>query len=197
MLTSEKILVLAPHADDEICCAGFIQKIIQEGKEVKLVALANSNDSCQDHSEALAAWEILGIEDWTICEFHARNMKQDQREIGDYLYKIVRPDLVLMPSPGDVHQDHKAISEIAQAVFKYSSILFYEHFFNDSSFKPGLWVSLLDIYMERKLQALRCYGSQLFRRSLNEEAINSLAILRGGQCGSRYAEAFAVSRLKL
>ena len=48
--------------------------------------------------------------------------------------------------------------------------------------------------LEKKVEALLCYKSQLHRSYINENFVYSLATVRGVQAGTQYAEAFEVVR---
>jgi N-acetylglucosamine malate deacetylase 1 len=58
-------------------------------------------------------------------------------------------------------------------------------------------VSLDQVHVAKKLEALARYRSQQHRHYLNEELIRGLASVRGSQIGSQYAEAFEVMRVIL
>ena len=106
----------------------------------------------------------------------------------------LKPTLVFLPSPTDIHQDHQVISEEGIRAFKHVSILGYEMPWNNLSFNTRSFIRLEDKYLEKKVEALKEYNSQAHRTYLNENFIKSLATTRGVQIGVRYAEVFEVIR---
>ena len=62
-------------------------------------------------------------------------------------------------------------------------------------FESRCFISLMKKHVEKKIEALRCYESQKHRDYLTEDAIWSIARLRGTQLEGGYAEAFEVMRL--
>ena len=67
-----KIMILAPHADDEIIgCGGTIAKAISQGEEVYIIIATNANIGAPElfneqaiikvREEALKAHEFLGV----------------------------------------------------------------------------------------------------------------------------------------
>jgi hypothetical protein len=77
-----------------------------------------------------------------------------------------------------------------------SSIICYEMPWNHLSFNTQLFVRLDKHHIERKMDLLKHYKSQLElqRPYFSEEFIYGLAKTRGIQCNSEYAEAFEVLR---
>ena len=112
------------------------------------------------------------------------------------LKKGIQPDLVLVPSSFDVHQDHRVIYEEALRAFKPSASIFgYEHPWNNYMFSTDVFVRLQKRDIQKKIEALNQYKSQHSRPYFNKDYIKSLAITRGVQCNSQFAEAFELLRL--
>jgi N-acetylglucosamine malate deacetylase 1 len=86
------------------------------------------------------------------------------------------------------------ISEEGLRAFKNSSILGYEMPWNNVSFNTRAFVKLEQHHIQKKVEALLCYKSQLHRPYVNENFMLSLATVRGVQMGAQYAEAFEVVR---
>ena len=106
----------------------------------------------------------------------------------------VRPELVLVPSVHDIHQDHGTIANEAIRAFKNVSMLGYEMPWNNLSFETTSFVLLDEADVARKIEALSCYESQRNRPYASADFLRSLARTRGTQIGTTYAEAFQVIR---
>ena len=113
------------------------------------------------------------------------------------LNEEIQPDLVFLPSKDDTHQDHKVISDEGFRAFKKTSILGYEIPWNNLTFNTNAFCLLEKKHVDKKIESLREYISQMNRSYINEELILSLAKTRGGQIGHKYAETFEAIRLIL
>jgi len=106
----------------------------------------------------------------------------------------LKPELVLLPSTNDTHQDHQTISQEGFRAFKKVSMVGYEVPHNNLSFSTNLFVVLEEKHMGKKVEALERYKSQSGKAYISEDFIRSLARVRGTQIGIKYAEAFEVIR---
>jgi len=201
------ILVLAPHTDDgEFGCGGSIAKFIEEGKDVFYVAFSTAEDSVPEgyprnilEIEVREATKLLGINpnNLIIYKFQVRKLNYVRQELLEELVKIrneISPDLVFIPSPNDLHQDHYTVAMEGMRAFKQISILGYELPWNNITFHTQSFIKLEERHIIKKIEALKAYKSQQNRFYANEEFIRSLAITRGTQISVRYAEAFEVIR---
>ena len=205
----EKILVLSPHTDDgEIGAGASIARFIEEKKEVFYVAFSSCEASVPSNFpedilkiECRRATKVLGIDlkKVFLLEYEVRTFPLHRQEILDDMIELnekINPDLVLVPSSNDIHQDHQTIYQEALRAFKKtSSIWGYEHPWNNLSFTTDVFVGLEDRHIEKKIEAMKQYNSQSFRSYFNENYIKSLAYARGTQVGYPYAEAFEMIRL--
>lgn len=203
----KKILVLAPHTDDgEFGCGGSIARFLDEGNEVYYAALSTAKESVPDglpsdilEKEVKIATQRLGIdaERLFIYSFLVRKLSYVRQEVLEELVslkKSLQPDMVLMPSPNDLHQDHYTVSMEGQRAFKQTTILGYEIPWNNITFRTQSFVRLEDRHVEKKVYAIDAYNSQKMRQYATPEFIRSLAKTRGVQIGAEYAEAFEVIR---
>jgi N-acetylglucosamine malate deacetylase 1 len=205
-----KVLVLAPHTDDgELGVGGSIVKMINAGVEVYYAAFSTAAQSVPAgfpkdilKTEVKSATQKLGIDPsrLIIFDYEVRKLNYSRQEILEDLVKLrndINPDLVLLPSLADIHQDHSTIAQEGLRAFKQKTILGYELIWNNLTFSTSCFVKLDKSHIQTKCAALREYSSQKHRDYLSEEFIFSLAKTRGVQIGSEYAEAFEVIRLIL
>ena len=127
------------------------------------------------------------VEERVRClDFEVRDFPRDRQRLLDAMIKIrdeVKPDLVLLPSSHDTHQDHRTVHDEGIRAFKFVSMLGYEVPWNNLSFDTTSFVFLEEEDVAKKVEALRCYRSQSKRPYANEEFIRSLARTRGTQIG--------------
>lgn len=203
----KKCLVLAPHTDDgEFGCGASIVKLLSQGVEVFYAAFSIAEESVPDpypkdilSREVRAAMHELGVKEDNLLlyKYKVRNFAHKRQDILEdlvYLNRHLSPDLVFMPSINDLHQDHTTIANEGLRAFKRHTILCYEIPWNNIVFMNNCYISFSDIELKSKINALMCYESQMDRAYASEEFIRSLAVTRGTQIGSKYAEVFEVIR---
>jgi RimJ/RimL family protein N-acetyltransferase/LmbE family N-acetylglucosaminyl deacetylase len=209
-LTKSPILVLCPHTDDgELGCGGFISKCREQNLEIWYAAFSNAWQSLPKGlpkdtllTEVRAATRSLGIDEdhLLLYDFPVRKFDEFRQDILETLVKLraqLQPQLVLIPSLRDLHQDHCVIAMEATRCFKTISILSYEMPWNNISFSSDCFVRLEDRHVQAKINALHCYKSQGHRTYLTEEAIRAQLLTRGIQLTGGHAECFEVVRWML
>ncbi len=212
-----RTMVVAPHPDDEaLGCGGLLLRRKSEGSKLAwVIATQMSNNSSSHQSEfEIRSFEIeevakkFGFEEIFQLEFETT--KLDTVPIGVLVKKIAslieifQPTEILIPHPGDVHSDHRIVSEAAMSSIKWfrspsiSRVLAYEtlsetnfNLVRDSQFLPNFYVNISE-FINEKIQILNLYKSEIgvhpFPRSTT--AVESLAKLRGSASGFQAAEAF-------
>ena len=203
----KNIYVLSPHTDDgELGAGGTISKLIDLGANVYYFAFSTAEKSVPKgfkknvlKTEVINATAKLGIkkENVVIYNYEVRKLNYVRQEILEDLIKHknrLKPDLVLMPSLADVHQDHATIAQEGLRAFKNSTILGYELIWNNLTFNTTSFVNLDEKHIQQKCDALKEYKSQAKRNYMSEDFIFSLAKIRGVQIGSKYSESFEVIR---
>lgn len=136
-LADQKILVLAPHCDDETLGAGgLIQQAKNQNSQIRVAIVTDCNKSkigTTRKSESTTALNELGVESqniifWNFLEKEtAKTSNPDglslsqaiDREIADY-----QPTLIVSPHPDDTHIDHKSTAEAVRKLVqqKYGNI---------------------------------------------------------------------------
>jgi len=203
----KKVFILAPHTDDgELGCGGITSKLIEIGADIYYFAFSTADTSVPEgfskdilKTEVKNATEKLGIkkENVIIYNYQVRKLNYARQEILEDLIRHrsdLKPDLVLMPSLNDIHQDHSTIAQEGLRAFKNTTILGYELIWNNLTFNTTSFVKLDKKYIQAKSDALKEYKSQGNRDYMSEEFIFALAKTRGVQIGSEYAESFEVIR---
>jgi N-acetylglucosamine malate deacetylase 1 len=202
-----RTLILSPHTDDaEFGCGGFIAKSVEQGHELFLLVFSLCEQSVPRHlpkdvlaKELYDSTNLLGIpKNHVFTEsLPVRIFLEYRQHILDTMIRIrddIKPDLVIMPSLNDTHQDHNVVSNEGFRAFKRNSILGYEMPWNNLTITTQAFCVLEEHHIEKKLAAIKCYDSQANRMYSEPDFIKGLARTRGVQCGRRYAEAFEVYR---
>ena len=203
----ERALVLCPHTDDELGCAGLILRLLEHQVQVMFYALSRCEasvphpypeDTLELECRRATAALCLPEDQVKILRYPVRHFPQYRQDILELFVRINReynPQLVIMPSSFDNHQDHATVYQEGFRAFKHSIMLGYELPQNLISFSNTAFVTLSELHLSQKIAALSKYESQSFRPYTSAEFISSLAKVRGTQCNALYAEAYEVVRL--
>ena len=129
------VLVLAPHTDDgELGAGGTIAKLIEGGADVYYAAFSTAEQSVPEgfpkdilKTEVKNATFRLGIkpENLIIYNYEVRKLNYVRQEILAGLIQLrkrINPDLVLLPSLNDIHQDHSTVAQEGLRAFKQRTI---------------------------------------------------------------------------
>ncbi|HWK57529.1 MAG TPA: PIG-L deacetylase family protein [Parapedobacter sp.] len=216
----KKVLVLAPHADDEILgCGATMARHIQQGDKVWVAVMTNASSGAPElfskevvdsiRKEALSAHEYLGVTETFFYEYPAPQLEAyPSYRIANSINELIRQNEITtlyIPFRGDAHKDHAVIFNAAltaarpinncpvKEIFAYETLSETEWAapFGDDAFIPNTFIDVSD-FIDRKLEAMAYFGSQLksVPHPRSLEIIRSLAQVRGSTIGVHYAEAF-------
>ena len=204
---SRKILIIAPHADDEVLgVGGTIQKHIQHGDIVDVVIVCDRESTHDQKSYADQANTILGVNDVTWLGFPDEcvdNMMRDLIKKIETKYNELKPDIVYICNGDDVNTDHQIIHRacvvVCRSIQNHSprQVLVYEVPSSTTqslpkTFQPNYYVSLTEDDVNTKCEAMHAYKCELrdFPNPRNSRGIKVYAQYRGMECNSMYAECF-------
>ncbi|MFM8454716.1 MAG: PIG-L deacetylase family protein [Gammaproteobacteria bacterium] len=206
----ETILFISPHTDDsELGAGGALIKFLNEGKKVYVAAFCSAKESLKQYDkpenllslEFYAGMNFLGLpkDHCFLFDFPLRDFSKCRQIILDRLIELkntIKPDLVIIPSKNDIHQDHSVVHIESIRAFKDTSIWCYELPWNQMKFEGTCYIKLDNEIVNKKIKLLGHYKSQIEinRPYFQEEFIRSLARIRGCQSFTDYAEAFEIIR---
>ena len=209
-----KVLVFAPHNDDEVLgVGGTIARLAREGHKITVCEATSGPKYEMMQREAREAHKVLGASASVFLNLPVNGLRNmPQTEINQAVAEAVnavQPDLAFLPHQGDMHTDHSALAMAAMVALRPVScpsvrrIYAYETLSEtewntptvENAFLPNTWVDISSD-IETKLEAMRCYRSQLraFPHPRSEQAILALARLRGSTVCVPCAEAFMLIR---
>ena len=220
----KKILILSPHCDDEILgCGGTIPKYSKKGYDINELILTNANKGAPEiyppeeieklRKEAEIANNLIGTNRLFFEDLPAINLNNYPiykiTNIIDKYIKEINPEVILMPSANDIHDDHKIIFKAAKVSMRpnkksnLKKILSYEVLseteWNEDgkSFNPNYFVTLKKADIKKKVNAFLKYKSQVkkFPHPRSKEAIINLSKVRGSQAFVEFAEAYKVEKI--
>jgi LmbE family N-acetylglucosaminyl deacetylase len=204
----KKVLILGAHTDDgEIGAGATISRFCREGKEVHYVAFSICEESIPEEfpsditsKEIINAGSKLGIpkDNIEILRYKVRKLPESRQDILEHMIRLrkkIQPDLVLLPSSYDIHQDHNTIYNEGVRAFKKTNILGFELPWNNLDISNRCFIEVQEEDLKNKVDSILEYNSQSFRTYTNEEYIKSLLIVRGNQVDLDLAETFEVIRV--
>jgi LmbE family N-acetylglucosaminyl deacetylase len=209
-IQSKHALFLSAHADDtEFGCGGLIQKLIAAGTKVTSLVFSIAEEAADTSKyprdirrhECEAAAKVLGIKDLQILSFPVRTFPSCRQQILQAIVDIRNEndfDLVLTHWLEDIHQDHQVVAVESLRAFKggESTVMSYEVPLDCQSFSPNVFVPLTESEVERKIEAIWCYQSEVARRNyFSKDMIRSALGYRGPFARTIYAEAFELKIL--
>jgi N-acetylglucosamine malate deacetylase 1 len=212
VISPQRVLVMSPHTDDaELGCGGTMARWIEEGAELFTAAFSTAETSLPPGSkpyrlkdECHAALDELGVpkENRFVYDFPVRELGYHRQEVLEEMVDLARtvaPEVVLVPSGADLHQDHAVVHQESVRAFRYTTMLGYELPWNHITFSTEAFVVLEEQHIRRKWAALMKYDSQveIKRPYFRYEAIEAMARVRGLQVKAGFAEAFELIRIRL
>lgn len=216
-----KMLVIAPHPDDEMLgVGGTIIRNIAEGNEVYICIVTKGGPPLfpsdvveKTRSEARTCHEAIGVKETIFLNYPSVKLEKENRyEINGKILEIIqriRPDEAFIPHRGDMQLDHQIVVDASMVALrpkythKVKRIYAYETLSEtgwniptvQNDFIPNVYVDI-SAYLSQKLQAVKIYQSQLseFPNPRSIEAVEALAKYRGCSVNVKAAEAFMLIR---
>src|SRR5947208_10863391 len=117
-LRGERLLILAPHPDDEVIgCGGLLALHLREGRQVRVVIVtdgAEAGDITVREDESKLGLLLFGDVVPEFLHFRDRHLSEESDALANRLREILtdfKPDLIAVPSPVEIHPDHAALSK--------------------------------------------------------------------------------------
>lgn len=216
-----KVLVIAPHMDDEaLGCGGTICRHTENGDQVIVVFAAcriydhrfDSAKNRREKAHAARAQKVLGYDHAVYLDLPDERLDAALQDViiplEEQVHKI-KPDIVYIPFRGDNNQDHRAVFHAARVALRPAAAPFVKALYMyevpssteqspplpENVFAPNYYVAIQK-YLHRKLKAVACYETEKrpFPHPRSPEAIRILAQRRGIEAGIECAEAFMMVR---
>lgn len=213
----KKILVIAPHGDDEVLgCGGYLLQQSKEGAEIHIIlGTIGGTDKRQSFDVRLIESKAVAkrIKAHLVYLYPNMDALLDTLPSRDIITRLdeeidkVRPDEIFVNYRSH-HQDHIKMYDCAIASIRlregYSPrlVALYEYpFVTDGMdlIKGGkMYCNITDV-IDEKVALFNLYASQIRQTPspLNEQGIKKLASIRGMECGMEYAEKYYIQKMIL
>jgi LmbE family N-acetylglucosaminyl deacetylase len=191
MSSAKRVLVIAPHADDEtLGVGGTIARHVAAGDEVHVAVVTGHGEEPHPlwpralwdriRGEAARAMDVLGVKHLHFDEIPAalvadQPVHRVNGVVGTLIDKV-RPEILFVPFLNDLHKDHREIFHAASVAWRTSSecgrgikaVYCYEvqseTHWNAPYLETGFTPNTwieIGAHLETKLRALACYESQV------------------------------------
>lgn len=223
MPTTHRVLVVAPHADDEVLgCAGSLLRRRSEGAQVGWLLMTevslsdgwNAGQITERQQEIAQVRDLLGISPENLFELKFEAARLDQVPMVELIGRVsdvfsrFSPEEVMVPHYGDIHSDHRVCFDAVAACTKWfrypfvRRVLAYEtpsetdfSLRQRDAFLPNYYLDISS-FLEQKIVLTNIYKGEFGSHPFPRSRTNirALAEIRGAQSGFHFAEAFQLLR---
>src|SRR5262245_49438027 len=172
-LRGERLLVLAPHPDDEVIgCGGLVALHLREGRQVRVVVATDggqAGEPAERQRESRAALASLGPATVEFLGFPDRHLAAGA-DVAAALRKELlelKPDLIAVPGAIEIHPDHLALARAFCDLIAADATLFADlavarvAFYEVSHpLRPNALVDITSV-AEKKYAAMAMHATQL------------------------------------
>ena len=214
-MTNKSILAVFPHGDDEVLgMGGALYRLSKNNNVTVIICRGEENERTnKQYKDIDKAKEILGYQNlikFNLTEKYMSSNKLDVFKMLEEQTSLINPDILFIPFWGDIHQDHLYVYESmirTSRVWGFSNIKqifcceiisstdqgFYQQ---GNRFNPNFYFKLTKEDVDKKIEALRCYSSEINidPHPRSEKGILARAMQRGSESKMDFAEAFMCIR---
>lgn len=216
------LCIAAHPDDEVLGVGGTLAKHAAAGDEVDVLLLGDGEMARHEtetpaakergearRDEARAAGDALGVESVTVLDYWGNQLDDvaliDVVRDVETMIEESRPDVIYTHHYGDLNVDHQLVARAARTAarpladspvdrllsFETPSATEWAMPTADTAFRPTVFIDI-DDHLDRKLDAIEVYGSEMRERPhpRNAESIRHNARLWGDRCGLPAAEPF-------
>lgn len=199
----ETVLCIGAHPDDiELGCGALIADIVDQTNVICVTLSDNQqnpqlNNLVAEHDASMA---ILGVkpENAILHDFTTRRFQAARQEILEVMIDLkntYHPEVVLVHTSQDIHQDHQTVTEEALRAFRGTTLLGFDVLRSSHGFFPHFLVQVSERAVRTKIQALKAYKTYANKYYFDENIIHATAIRHGALAERPFAEGFDILRI--
>jgi LmbE family N-acetylglucosaminyl deacetylase len=204
-MNSKKILIIAPHADDEILgCGGVISREYRHS-DIHVVVVCNRVTEVEDKE---SCYELEKKYNIRYSFLNYRDEYLDMVPVSQIIKKIeaiyldIHPDSVYIPFFGDINNDHAIVHRACTIAFRKiqqrqpKELFTYEVPSSTTqgidTFSPNTFIELNISNVLDKYKMLSYFKNEVrdYPNPRSKRGITTYARFRGMECNRKYAEAF-------
>jgi len=200
---ASRVLCIGAHPDDiELGCGALIAHILPVA-EVMCVTLSDNQKNPllknlpEEHFRSMA---VLGVPEKNVVlgTFETRRFPEFRQEILEYMIHLNRtfePEIVLVHTKADIHQDHGTVTDEALRAFRGTTVLGFDVLRSSYGFFPNFLVEVTEQDVNRKIAALQEYKTYENKYYFDENTQRATMIRHGALAERPYAEGFDILRV--
>lgn len=174
---ARSVVVLAPHPDDEVFgCGGTLVQMQAAAVSIRQIVLTSGDragDASLREAESLSAGQVLGLpppQFWRLPDRGVQVSPALVARLVDML-RSADADMLLAPSPWEVHPDHRAACQLAQeAAACVSGTLRLGFFEVGVPLRPNCLCDITSV-VDLKMQAMQCFASQMALQNYADQVL--------------------------
>ena len=224
---NERLLIIAPHADDEVLgCGGLISRVKKDGGKVYVLIFNvgsiekynNKKFTELRKKETLEAMKFLNVDKYvTVFDSPDDNRYLDSKPLHTLISAIetdtsvslikIKPTIVAIPTIKSHHQDHIHVHKACIAALRPLSMPITNIVLSYEAPEHSRWSAngnfepnfYIDIskHITKKVQSFSKYKSQIKLNGRDKYTITNHAEYRGKEVGRKYCEAYFVHRFTI
>ena len=187
---NEKILVVAPHPDDESIGCGGLLALYGKQCDVVVVTDGDNRNVVSDianirEKEFEKAVSFAGVQEYRCLRIPERHIKQYKSRIAEIEFD--KYNHVFVPNRFDEHKDHVDVYKVVKSLVRRKTKLYEYEVWSPLS-KPNIFLDISEL-SEKKVQMIKFHKSQI--KELDYVGmIMGLNAYRGRSHGYPYAECY-------
>lgn len=206
-----KIVIFAPHPDDELIgCGGTILKNIEKGNSVEIVFITSGDlsESRVREKEIENIYKNLKIK-YHLMREKDRVFQYDKKTLEKFvrILRKIKPDIVYLPHKNEEDRDHKEAHKIIKEASWIACDTFMPKMGKPCNIKKiisyEVWTPIkepsyyenIDKFIKKKIELLKKYHSQIShqRYDLAAKGLSQYRGIMGRDC--LFAEAFKIEEI--
>jgi LmbE family N-acetylglucosaminyl deacetylase len=224
---NERLLVISPHADDEVLgCGGLISRVKKDGGKVYVLIFNvgsiekanNEKFTLIRKKETANAMKFLNVDNYdTIFDSPSDNRYLDAKPLHTLISQIetdskvsltkTKPTMVAIPTIYSHHQDHVHVFKACMASLRPISTPISNIVLSYEAPEHSRWSANgsfepnfyvdIEAHLSKKIKAFYKYKSQIRKGGRDKNTITNQAHYRGSEVSMKACEAFFVHRFMI
>lgn len=195
----DKILIVAPHPDDESIGCGGLLSMYASQCDVLLITDGERGGKSGDvakvrQGEFIEAMTVAGVKKYSCLHIPQHQIKANRKIVKGYDFSKYQH--IFVPNRLDAHQDHVAVYKVIKSITKRLNprIRIYEYEVWSTLHNPNIYLDISNIY-DKKKELIECHKSQMAEMDY-VGMILGLNAYRGRSHGYPFAECYYCAKEK-